>query len=1395
MATFSLGSTAVTPGAPGVYINERAGQAGAPAIATFSTTYMLVEVEDSVPVTVFPFNTPIPITSLVDYRLLNAGLIPSTRIPHLSYECVNEFFQNAQVGDLRVVRVGTPDQIVEIELLPTGQKQNNTSFPSSLQAGDTVYAQIILNGQQLVAGDGGTGYDPNGNWLGVPVLIPVDYIPGDLVNNRKISRAITDAVSTAVKTNPSIASSIYVRDSGLLVDVDPVLYSLNENGYITLAATSFNGSVSVVTQTNPSTNLYVFTQGTYDVNNIVGASTSTNRVPQDYEQCINTAFDGQQDQGYLITPTAYAQFGAEGRAAVGAAAANLCANNSYKWLALADPGPFLVTDINQYTNYAPHQPAQNLVTGLKYLVDNVIYEWTGVEVTYPRANYQSLVAGGSPQVAITESQNTAGSLEKVGLLDLGSYTASLAGTPALGLLTLSGQNWPVSYQIQKVIVSSATGGFVTAVLPNAGGTIDLNGQTVYAVAPAFNPDNLTLSTYPLNNTWLAQTATQASDILAEVLQNGGTDNQTVAPTSAITFATSGQATISYAEPQWDLQVSINGQTSDLIENITDTSVSYNTLHLPGTLQSSTEDYRLGFTTRTIYNPATTLAAGTTSPYSGAAVFTVASHGLVNGQKVFFTQHITANGETKTLFNATTRLVQVPYYVTVVTTNTFVLSPSLTAYSALSYVPFSGALDAFPTILYTPMYGGPTTAVSLAELETVPLIRGRKYGFASGNITNQAASAAAFVPSGTNPAVTVYLNNSSQVVALQQVSAWGETTDANYLPSLETVAPGTSTTAVDNFYCVPTVEQSFTSQAFLLPTIDPIEGGAYDPAALSTTGPVATLGVSAGGAGGAAGTYALRSTTGGTGTGATVSVTKVASTTGPIATLGAVAGGTDATVGVYTAVAVTGGTGASATVNVTVTAGPVLAVTLNAAGTGYTAGNTLTIPAASIGGTVDATVVVATITAAVTVSTVTLGAAGVGYTAGDTLTVLAAAIGGGADLTVPVATIAGTTAGAVSGVTPYVTAAGITNGTDGDMVQANIHQLTGVYFNVTAAGTAPDGVTPVAIGDRIVSVFNGAVSSWLVVPPSTAGGDLSTGSQVLYGSQVSLDFTPQLTPPAALWRFDAITSTEIINDALRGVGFNGVPQAVLVEAGIDNVTRLSQDSQRYSNPFGFIAYYGPYILNGAGVWLPPSPYVTGVALRRYRAEGYQFPPAGVKYQLADALGAQIPINSAQQNLLNPEGCNAIRTLPGYPQTAVFIWGGRTRINPDDAQQRLYQFVNTRVILNVVYGSLRTAFDTQIFNVIDGFGIVYNQIISVGNSVLNNLYVKGALFGAKPSEAFQVICDERINLPSNLEQGIVNAKVFVTPVPTLERIQIDLIRVAIGNMQNELNIQGLGQNNTL
>jgi hypothetical protein len=474
------------------------------------------------------------------------------------------------------------------------------------------------------------------------------------------------------------------------------------------------------------------------------------------------------------------------------------------------------------------------------------------------------------------------------------------------------------------------------------------------------------------------------------------------------------------------------------------------------------------------------------------------------------------------------------------------------------------------------------------------------------------------------------------------------------------------------------------------------------------------------------------------------------TIGPVATLSVVLGGAPTLAnGVYNNIPVTLGSGTGLTVTITITGGVVFSAAVNNGGQGYDVTDTgLTLPA-GFGG---ATLAVASLAGPVGSVVATSGTYGTNLASVNVVAAASAA-----------------------------------------QLNTQLAALTGTYFDVTVAGTAPNGAA-VVLGDRIAVTFDGSNYSWVVVPAASLGGDLTSVGQPCYGGQVELVFTPEQGVPATLWRFDAITSTEIIDNALRGVGFNGVPQAAFVDAGVDNVNRLLDDSQRYFNPFGFIAYYGPWIKNGSGVYIPPSPYVTGVAVRRYRSEGYQFPPAGVKYQLADAVSAQIPINSAQQNLLSPKGCNAIRTLPGYPQSAVFIWGGRTRVNSADAQQKLYQFVNTRVILNIVYGSLRTAFDNQIFNVIDGFGVIYNQIISVGNSVLNQLYVQGALFGARPADAFQVICDARINPPESIENGIVNAKVFVTPVPTLERIQIDLIRVAIGKMQEELDIRGLGQSNS-
>lgn len=1515
MATFSLGVSGETPGAPGVFINEQPGRLANADLAGFSTVYMLVETEENVPSTgnFLPFNTPVSITSLADYRARIGGIVPTSRIPLLSYNCVNEFFQNAQVGDLRVVRVGTPNQIVELEFFPSGTKINSTTAPSALMAGNVVYVQMVINGLRLVSGlddafhTANPGYTAEGEYLGVPVEIPVNYVAGDEVNNRKISAAIALAVRNAIESNPSVRSSVYVRDFGLLNDLDPVQYPNSENSAVVIAATTFDGNVSVVTQVFPIGSNFVFMQNTYEVDNIVGESTNLERVPQDYTQCISTAFDGVQDQGYLITPTAYAQFDAEGRALVGAAAAAHCESNNFKWMALADPGPFLVTDVNKYSGFTEHQAAADLVTGVKYLIDNAIYEWTGTDVSYVKLAHQEIVFGQSAEVAINESANLVADEQQVGILDEGSYTITSGATAVDGVFTLSTtQYWPVSLPIQKVTLSNASSvgnDFQSASIQGQAGTFPLNGTEVYVVAA---PKNVEITgTYSLNHVFLTVSAADASAVYNEVVLAGGSDFITSPPNGAVYTVGSGSTgTVSYPDAQWNIPVTINGQTSDLIENISGASAGVNTLHFPGTLQNPTETYRFNWVSRTIFNANTSVAAysGTNTTYSGAAVITAQNHGLRSGQIIYFTQPVVqSNGvDSNSLFKQTTKLVSNPYYVSVISTNTFALANSLDNYTVQSWVGIQPAytVSALPTIFYSRVLGGGLTTVTPYELLTLPTQRGRKYAFDTSMIFNQAA-AAATPPSGdvaSNPRASIYLNNSSLILGSEQINPYGEDltspSKCGWLAKFNLVNPNLSpTAATNNAFCVPTVDQFFQSEAFFVPTIDGINGGSFNPTGSSTFGPIATLQTSVpatGGTGGTAGTTSGVAVTGGSGSGATVNVT-IGNTAavGPIATLGAPTAGTSgapitfnsATITINGVATTSSTVGTGATVNVTVSPvagtavplvfgsiatvipdpsqnftnvttitapsggtgldinfstdgagdiitpfllnspgsgytygetltitagvgqwtavitgadadGAVTAVALNAPGTGYDNVAVLSIAAGDISGISGVTVPVATVTLPVGITNIVLNAAGAGYQAGDTLTI--PPTGGATAATVLVGTVAGG-AGLFTGVTAYPLAAGLVEGASAADAQALLPRLTGVYFAVTANGFAPDGTTPVVANGFVAGTYNGTTYSWVAIAPLAQGGDLTSIGQVCYGSQIEVTFSPEQTPPSSLWRFDAITSTEIIDNALRGVGFNGVPQAVFVEAGVDNVNRLFDDSQRYFNPFGFIAYYGPYVENGAGQFIPPSPYVTGVAVRRYRSEGYQFPPAGVKFQLADAVAAQIPINSAQQNLLNPAGCNAIRTLPGYPTTSVFIWGGRTRVNSNDAQQRLYQFVNTRVILNVVYGSLRTAFDNQIFNVIDGFGVIFNQIISVGNSILNQLYVRGALFGARPSDAFQVICDGRINSPESIENGIVNAKVFVTPVPTLERIQIDLIRVAVGKMQQELDVQGLGSTN--
>jgi hypothetical protein len=1537
------------PAAPGTYVNERAGVVGIPQTARHDTFYTLVEVEGGVSTTVFPFNSPVAITSLADYRALCGGVIPTERIPNLCYRWVEVFFKNSGGGgDLRVVRVGTPNQITEIEILPSAKKSNESGIPTDLEAGDVVHVQMTLNGNRLVAGDGSTGYTSAGEYLGVPVTIPVDYIEGDAANNRLISSAIATAIAEAVESNPNLRSSVYVRDFGKSVDLDPL--SDSETGYVVLSGSAFDSAISVVPMTSPVGSSFVFSTNAYEVTQANGQQSSILRVPQDYMQCVETALEGQLDQGFLFAPGAFVQFDAAGRAAVGNAMTAKVQDPSLRWQAIADAGPFLVTDVNKYRNFIPHKPAADLIENSQYLIDNAIYEWTGVNQTYPKLSYQEAIPGSSPKTALLQSTNPGiAPQEQVGLIDNPKYTLYSPTATSYGrLFADEGNYWPVDLKIQKVNLGAADG---VANPFNA-----LEGE-VYVVAAPYDVEST--GDYSNNVLFLAPNTSSASAVYNYVLSQGGSKFVTQLPPGAINIAASADiysCEVSYTSSYYDLPVTINGQESNLIENVSDRAYGVNTQNLPATLQDPTQSYNIGLFARSFTNPSAA-GDGNGGVYRGDpegdfpnnAIFDCDEHGLSDGTKVYFTRPILTSAG-RYLVNATTRKVQNPYYVRVVDADHFVLAASLTNFSAGSYLKLAvgdSVATATPVIAYSGIRAGDEDSLlsELDEVSRLALLRARKYGLDSSTVFNQVpVSSAPPTSDAKNRGLAIGINRSSSILGEGTVAPIGETPNAGYLPELELLDPPVAATALAKLYgnngAITSITPSMVTRdgAGLATAINDkgdvvlagsfVVGKQYE---IKTVGTTSFTGIGA-----AANTVSTRFTATGVGSGTGDAYEILPLEPGAQGYWNVVGealmfvppvwienNGTPATltwqwnvngtpivalnnkVGVLST-ALTGLSGQSATVTWTlddgtntvtgttpatpvfVTSASVAAENYSIAGEnqaailnpseGFYVGRVLAYGAASLtdlgtgtaitskvtevrnyagsalyplgsdaqavalkgaasghyqlpgstNGTyasVRTTIVVNAKTLVNTVQTITpigplqafavTGWANPGVPALPSWDVAISGLdvayfGAQNFLCIPPVSktfetesylvpnfpaflggaynpITNQISGVVSG--SYAQLSGLTNSSGLPTSQEALAPLNGVYLTVSATGNLPvaaGGATALS-GEYVVVAENNGVYSWAVVKSAE---DLASYAVPLWGANVKISYRNEQAPPSNLWRFDAVTSTEIIDTALRGTNNNGIPQAVLIERGVDSPNRLLEDSQRYFDAQGFIAFDGPHLERIGGDYLPLSCWRAGVLAKSMRERGMHFPGAGVRYPLVDAVRPQIEINSSHQNLMNPQGCNVARTLPGYPASTVFIWGARNRVNASDAEQGQYRFMNTRVILNAAYGTLRSAYDNQIFTVVEGFNVLSDKIVSIGNSALYPFYSDGMLFGDKPSDAFQVICDARINDFTNIEDGLVFVEVFVAPSPTLERLSVGLVRVAIGQMGQTLEASGLG-----
>jgi phage tail sheath protein FI len=173
-------------------------------------------------------------------------------------------------------------------------------------------------------------------------------------------------------------------------------------------------------------------------------------------------------------------------------------------------------------------------------------------------------------------------------------------------------------------------------------------------------------------------------------------------------------------------------------------------------------------------------------------------------------------------------------------------------------------------------------------------------------------------------------------------------------------------------------------------------------------------------------------------------------------------------------------------------------------------------------------------------------------------------------------------------------------------------------------------------------------------------------------------------------------------------------------------------------------------------------VAGIYARTDNNRGVWKAPAGLEASVSGALGLQVDLVDADQDVLNPVSLNCLRQ---FPSTGVVSWGARTLSS--DAEWR---YVSVRRMALFLKESLRRGMQWAVFEPNDEQ--LWDQIRSNIKSFMLGLFRQGAFQGSTPDEAFRVKCDRSTNPQENVDAGIVTAQVAFAPLKPAEFVVIEI-----------------------
>lgn len=218
---------------------------------------------------------------------------------------------------------------------------------------------------------------------------------------------------------------------------------------------------------------------------------------------------------------------------------------------------------------------------------------------------------------------------------------------------------------------------------------------------------------------------------------------------------------------------------------------------------------------------------------------------------------------------------------------------------------------------------------------------------------------------------------------------------------------------------------------------------------------------------------------------------------------------------------------------------------------------------------------------------------------------------------------------------------------------------------------------------------------------------------------------------------------------------------------------------YNCDNGQAAIYYPWIKvsdpmnKGQQKFVPPSGHIAGVWARVGVERGVHKAPANEF--IMGAVDLETQVTKGEQELLNPNGINCIRSFPGM---GIKIWGARTLATVGNPS---WKYVNVRRLFNYLKDSLDRGLQWVVFepNDQDLWGRVRRTI----SAFLFTEWKEGKLFGTTPAEAYYVKCDSETNPQEMIDLGRLYCEIGVNPVKPAEFVILRMGQWSSGSSSSE------------